>query len=62
MNVTALRKNNHAMSLFNYNMNRLLDGIDRRKKSNQADEDVMQKNLTNVNEDGERTWTFKDED
>lgn len=62
MNATALRKNNHAMALFNYNMNRLLDGIDRRKKSKEADEDVMQKNLTNVDSDGGRTWTFKDED
>jgi len=63
MNATALRKNNHAMALFNYNMNRLLDGIDRRKKSKEADEDVLEKNLTRVDKNtGERTWTFKNKD
>jgi hypothetical protein len=49
------------MRMFEYEMRRLHDAIDRRRKSKEVDEDVLGKNLTHVDKDtGERTWTFKD--
>jgi len=53
----ALAANNRNIRRFEHMQNKLLIAIDRRAKH--ADEDVLDKHLTSVTEDGERTWTFK---
>lgn len=61
MNTMTVKRSNRAMRMFEYEMRRLHDAIDRRRKSKEVDEDVLGKNLTHVDKDtGERTWTFKD--
>lgn len=54
----TLAKYNRQMQTFEYNIRKLLNDIDRRAKTNEADEDVMEKNLVNTNEDGSRCWSF----
>ena len=56
MNAATVRKNNHAMRLFEYNINRILDEIDKRKRSKEADSDVMAEKYQGVDKDGNRSW------
>jgi hypothetical protein len=46
------------MRTFGYMQDKLIAVIDKRAKRKAADEDVLSKHLSGVNEDGERTWTF----
>jgi len=56
MNAATVRKSNHVMKMFEYNINKILRDIDRFKKSKEADEDILAKKYQGADEDGNRSW------
>ena len=56
----TLAKYNNDMRRFEYNINKILGNIDRREKSGEADESVMEKHLIHTCCDSEsRRWRFE---
>lgn len=55
---STLAKYNNDMKRFEYQINNILEGIDRHKKSKEADDDTMSKHYHSATENGERVWRF----
>lgn len=53
-----LARVNSKMKSHDWRLNKMIEMIDRIKKSKEADEDVMTSRLSDITENGERVWTF----
>jgi hypothetical protein len=53
-----LARVNHYQKSHDWRLRKMIEMIDRIKKSKEADEDVMVKHLSDITENDERVWTF----
>lgn len=56
---TLARQNRHQQR-YKHDLRRMIERIDRIKKSPEADDAIMSKHYYNTTDNGERVWRFED--